>query len=146
MQVVVRAADLTSMSRHGEASYPDEGAGFLIGRMEDGQVFVEAILPLENRREREARFNRYELGPQDFARAELEAARRGLDVVGVFHSHPDHPAQPSQFDLDNALPHFSYLIVSVERGIARLTRAWWLRPDRSVFNEAMLVVAEDAEV
>jgi proteasome lid subunit RPN8/RPN11 len=63
-----------------------------------------------------------------------------LDVVGVFHSHPDHPTQPSQFDLDHALPNFCYLITSVEKGTAVITRAWQLQADRGAFRENVLEV------
>lgn len=140
MKVLVQTADLRAIEAHGESTYPGEGAGFLLGRIEGDQIAVELVRPVINRREAEAQFNRYELSPQDFASAELEAARRSVNVVGVFHSHPDHPAQPSQFDLDHALPHFSYLITSVEKGQAKVTRAWQLRADRAAFDEDELVV------
>jgi proteasome lid subunit RPN8/RPN11 len=138
MKIILSAEYLRAIEAHGEATYPNEGAGFMLGRRNGKTVSVEALLPVENRREAGAQHNRYELSPQDFMQAELEAARRGLDLVGVFHSHPDHPAQPSEFDREHAWPNFSYLITSVGEGKARVTRAWSLREDRTAFAEDLL--------
>jgi proteasome lid subunit RPN8/RPN11 len=109
----------------------------------DGRVIVEGLLPLANRREAEAQHNRYELGPRDFVQAEDEAEARDLDLVGVFHSHPDHPNRPSEFDRAHALPNFSYLITTVAQGKAGATRAWRLLDDRSQFVEDVIVNDED---
>ena len=125
---------LDAIEMHGESTYPNEGAGFLMGDSTAG-IVVKSLLPVENRREAEAQYNRYELGPRDFMQAELEAARLGLSVVGVFHSHPDHPAQPSAFDRNHALPNFAYLITSVMQQQAVITRGWLLKEDRSAFDE-----------
>ncbi|MCY7345858.1 MAG: M67 family metallopeptidase, partial [Pyrinomonadaceae bacterium] len=73
--------------------------------------------------------------PKDVMRAERYAREKKLDVVGYYHSHPDHPARPSQFDLDHALPVWSYIIVSIENGKAVDVRAWEMENDRSKFNE-----------
>ena len=134
-RVSLSAEHLRAIEAHGEAAYPAEGVGFILGRVNGETVLVEALLPLPKRREAAAQHNRYELSPQDFMRAELEAAQRGADVVGVFHSHPDHPAEPSAFDREHALPNFSYLITSVMEGRAGVTRAWRLRDDRRAFDE-----------
>jgi proteasome lid subunit RPN8/RPN11 len=140
VKVTIRHGDLRAVEAHGEATYPDEGAGFLLGRVSGESVHVEAVLPVDNRRESAARHNRYELAPRDFTRAEDEAARRGLDLVGIFHSHPDHPNQPSEFDREHAWPNLSYLITSVEEGTATGTRAWRLAADRAQFEEDTLAV------
>ncbi len=140
MKVIIQPADLRAIEAHGEGTYPNEGVGFLFGRVDGGRLYIEAIDEVENRREAEAQFNRYELSPQDFIRAEVKAGQLGLDLVGVFHSHPDHPAQPSQFDLDHAMPHFSYLISAIEKGQATITRAWRLRANRDAFDEDTLAV------
>mgnify|MGYP001107995529 CR=1 FL=1 len=145
MEVVLTAAQKRIMEAHGEASYPHEGAGFLLGRVEDKRVVIEEVFPAPNQREAEARRNRYEISPHDFLRAEREAAGRGLEVVGVFHSHPDHPALPSAFDREHALPRFCYLITSVEGGKARTTRAWHLREDRVAFEEDTLIITSTEE-
>lgn len=144
MEIRITEADLRAVEAHGEAAYPDEGAGFLLGRVADGAVRVEAALPIDNRREAAARHHRYELGPRDYLHAEREAARRGLDLVGIFHSHPDHPNRPSAFDREHALPNLSYLITSVEGGTSAGTRAWRLAADRARFEEDSLAVSERA--
>lgn len=141
MKIVLQPSDLRTVEAHGEATYPNEGAGFLLGRVDGDRVLIEQVRPVDNRRESEAQHNRYELSPRDFAQAELEADRNGISIIGIFHSHPDHPAQPSQFDLDHALPNFTYFITSVEKGQARITRAWRLREDRVAFDEDEISIA-----
>jgi proteasome lid subunit RPN8/RPN11 len=126
---------LHALQSHGEAAYPNEGAGLLLGRAADGRKTVEDILPLDNQWGAEEQYHRYLITPQDMLRGETEAARRGLDVVGIFHSHPDHPAEPSGFDRDWALPWYSYVITSLQQGRAIVSRSWRLREDRSQFDE-----------
>jgi proteasome lid subunit RPN8/RPN11 len=141
MNILLSSDLLKAIETHLEASYPNEGAGFLLGRIEGETVQIKQIVALENKREQDAQHNRYELLPADYTRAEIEAASKEIDVVGVFHSHPDHPSRPSEFDRDHALPHFSYLITSVEQGKAVITQAWRLREDRSAFDEDNLIHA-----
>ena len=126
---------LRKIQAHGEAAYPEEGAGLLLGVQEGEIRRINAIYGLDNSREDNARHNRYLLTPQDYARGEELASRLGLDVVGVFHSHPDHPSQPSEFDREWAMPWFSYIITSVEKGQAASIRSWQLLEDRSKFVE-----------
>lgn len=136
-------ADIAAQIRaHGEAAYPHEGAGFLLGRAEDKDRRVISILPTENAREDTARHNRYLLGPEQMLNAETTAQRLGLEVVGVFHSHPDHPAQPSEFDREWALPFFSYIITSINQAEASETRSWRLVEDRSAFIEEPIIIME----
>jgi proteasome lid subunit RPN8/RPN11 len=123
-----------------EAAYPDEGAGLLLGDEPSGQRRVLAILPLANSRESDARRNRYLITPQDMLHGEQEAMRLGLDVIGIFHSHPDSPNQPSEFDREWALPWFSYLITTVNVGQAQGSRSWRLQDDRSQFKEELVAV------
>ncbi len=126
---------LEQIHSHGESAYPEEGAGLLLGKIDGESKQVSEILGLSNAREDKARHNRYLLTPQDYALGELEAARRGLDIIGIFHSHPDHPNRPSEFDREWAMPWFSYLITSVEKGKALESRSWILSEDRSQFLE-----------
>jgi len=141
MQVRIPEAQMARLHAHLEAAYPDEGAGFLLGHLQGEAFLVGGILTLENRWQGSSQRNRFRLEPQDALQAELAAARQGMDVIGVFHSHPDHPAQPSQWDLAWATwPNFAYLITSVEQGQARRTRAWRLREDRSAFEEDTLTL------
>lgn len=122
---------LDQIHAHGEQAYPEEGAGFLIGN--DGSV--EDILPLDNAREDGARHNRFLIAPEDYLRAELTADRLGLSLIGVFHSHPDHPNRPSEYDREWAQPFFSYIITTVNKGKAVASRSWRLLDDRSKFEE-----------
>jgi proteasome lid subunit RPN8/RPN11 len=125
---------LEKIQENGEKTYPEEGAGFLLGL--DGQVRrVLSILALPNGRESEARHNRYILTPQDYLAGEEEADRLKLILLGVFHSHPDHPNHPSEYDREWAQPFFSYIITSVEDGRADSSRSWRLLEDRSAFVE-----------
>jgi len=125
---------LAKIHAHGEQAYPEEGAGFLLGE-ENGVRDVQTIFPLTNSREDSARHNRYLITPEDYLKAELEADKLGLSLLGVFHSHPDHPNRPSEFDREWAQPFFSYIITSVQSGKAIESRSWRLLEDRSQFVE-----------
>ena len=133
---------LKRIHAHGEKVYPEEGAGLLLGEAPGENKRVVSILTFSNSREDDARHNRYLLTPQDMLHGEQEAMRLGLEVVGVFHSHPDHPNRPSEFDREWALPWFSYVITSVQAGRAVESRAWRLLEDRSSFNEESLVIKD----
>ena len=128
---------LASIHAHGEQAYPEEGAGFMLG--EDGEErAVTHILPLSNAREDLARQNRYLFTTGDYMKAEMEAERLGLSLLGVFHSHPDHPNEPSEFDREWAQPFFSYVITTVRSGKALESRSWRLDEDRSKFQEEQI--------
>ena len=133
---------LDQIHAHGEAAYPEEGAGFLIGN--DGRV--ERILPLENAREDGARHNRFLITPEDYLHAELTADDLGLSLIGVFHSHPDHPNQPSEYDREWAQPFFSYIITTVKAGKATDSRSWRLLEDRSKFEEEEIKIKNTSVV
>ena len=120
-------------------AYPDEGCGVLIGRDGDGAREIVGIVALENR-VKDSLHNRYLVAPEQFLAAERAARGAGLEVIGFFHSHPDHPARPSTFDLQHAWPYYSYLIVSVTRGEAGDARSFRLAEDRSRFEEETVEV------
>jgi proteasome lid subunit RPN8/RPN11 len=125
-----------------EAGYPHEAGGFLFGVVNNGEVQVEDVMQVENVFEEEERHHRILLSPLDFARLEDEAEARGLALVGYYHSHPDSPAVPSTYDRDHAWPNFVYLITSVQGKTATDMRAWWLRADRSQFDEGQVAVGD----
>lgn len=135
MNLAISTELLEQIHAHGEEAYPGEGAGFLLGSADGDFRVVANILKLPNAREESAQHNRYLLTPQDVLRSEQEAAKLGLDVIGVFHSHPDHPNQPSEFDREWAMPWFSYIITSVNKGQAVESRSWRLMDDREKFEE-----------
>lgn len=140
MKLEISSDLLKQIHAHGEEAYPGEGAGFMLGTSNGNSRVVTAILKLPNAREESAQHNRYLLTPQDVLRSEQEAAKLGLDVIGVFHSHPDHPNQPSEFDREWAMPWFSYIITSVKSGVAAGSRSWRLTDDRTAFLEEILQI------
>ena len=142
MALEISAAAWKKILTHGQDAYPEEGAGLLLGRFDGERRQVLGVLMLSNNREDTARRNRYLLTAEDYRNGELEAGRLGLDVLGVFHSHPDHPERPSEFDRDWAWPWFSYLITSVQSGKPAGSRSWRLREDRSGFDAETVVVEE----
>lgn len=103
------------MVRHAEATYPDECCGAMLGRTVDGRRMVSVALPLPNSFAGE-QGARYELKPEDLIAAERAARERGLDVVGIFHSHPDCDAYFSQTDLENSCPWYSFVVLSIQKG------------------------------
>jgi proteasome lid subunit RPN8/RPN11 len=134
---VIRLSDAhrDAILRHGEADYPEECCGLLIGTFGDeGERTVTDLLPISNARESAARHNRFLIEPLDMLRGERHARALGRDVVGIYHSHPNSPAVPSQFDLDHAWPVYSYIIVSVMAAGAGDLRSWTLRADGSGFD------------
>jgi proteasome lid subunit RPN8/RPN11 len=123
-----------------QQSYPNEGGGFLLGDSEADQVTIREVRPVVNVFAEEEQFHRYAMTPTDWAKLEDEADAKGLTIVGYYHSHPDHPAIPSEFDRVHALPKFCYLITSVQKAKAADCRAWQLSEDRSQFDELALRV------
>ena len=124
---------------HGVETYPNECCGALIGR----EGVVTATYALPNTTEEGPR-RRFLVRPSDYREAEKRATAAGGDLLGFYHSHPDHPARPSQYDLDHAWPFFSYIIVSVRDGVSEAMTSWRLRDDRSVFDPEELHVGGDS--
>ncbi len=140
----------SKMTRHLEAGYPYEACGILIGEVDDpthpNNRRVHDVLLVANAwdevNEHESRHNRYLISPDEYVKADREASKRGLDIVGVFHSHPDHPSQPSEMDRSQAWPGISYVIVSVRDGKATTAQSWLLRNERDAFEEESLVISD----
>lgn len=138
MRLVITSDIYNQITTHLQAAYPNEGAGLLLGQANGDGKTVKAILKFENKSEPGEQHHRYLITAQDMLRGETEAEKLGLDVIGVFHSHPDHPAHASDYDRDHALPWYSYLIVSVQKGQAAAARSWVLTDDRTKFNEEIV--------
>jgi proteasome lid subunit RPN8/RPN11 len=115
----------------------------LLGRFsEGGTKTVTETYSISNAREEEAKRNRFLIRPEELMQGERAAKTKGLEVVGFYHSHPDHPAVPSQYDLDHAWPTYSYIIVSIRTGEAGDLRSWEMEPDRSHFEEEEISVEQ----
>ncbi|MEP7074563.1 MAG: M67 family metallopeptidase [Acidobacteriota bacterium] len=128
--------NIAAITAHAERDHPHECGGMLIGHFDEGGVkTVVETLPLQNSREEEARHNRVLILPVDVMKAERYAREKKLDVIGYYHSHPESPAVPSQYDLDHALPVWSYVIASVIKGKVVDIFSWEMENDRSRFNE-----------
>ncbi len=131
--MIIPTGLLLQIREHGRRTYPEECCGFLLGRAEPDGNRVVALRPVDNQRETN-RERRYQITPHDYLHAERAAGREGLDIVGTYHSHPDHPARPSATDLQEAtFPGFTYVIVAVGEGKPGELTAWSLAPDRSAF-------------
>jgi proteasome lid subunit RPN8/RPN11 len=133
---MIRIAEkqLTEIREHGIRDYPYECCGLLLGRYgADGKDVTETY-PISNAREESAKRNRFLIEPVELMRGERYARERDLEVVGFYHSHPDSPAVPSQYDLDHAWPTYSYIIVSTRADKATDLFSWEQEPDRSKFN------------
>jgi len=137
MAITLHAGAADAIRQHGVETYPNECCGALLGR--DGHVI--AVLGLPNTTDEGPR-RRFLVRPQDYREAERRAAELGTELLGFYHSHPDHPARPSQYDLDHAWPVFSYVIVSVRSGVPEDMTSWLLRDDRSGFDPQDLTYAE----
>ncbi len=140
--LIVDHENMKSIRAHAERDYPHECGGMLIGRFSDQMKTVVETFPLQNAREEAARHNRVLILPTDVLKAERYARERKLDVVGYYHSHPEDTAVPSQYDLDHALPVWSYLIASVIDGKLADVRSWEMENDRSKFNEEEILKSE----
>ena len=133
---------------HGVETYPHECCGALLGRDGDGDGLREVLdlLPLANRRDDSPR-NRFEVTADDVRLAEKTARDKRLELIGWYHSHPDAPARPSEYDRDHAWPWYSYIIVSVQKGEPKDTTSWRLHDDRAAYDpEGIEITARLANI
>jgi proteasome lid subunit RPN8/RPN11 len=127
--------------RHGEAAYPAECCGALVGRVEGEVKEVLRLEPAVNRRTDDP--HRYLIAPADLLRLEREVRLEGREIVGYYHSHPDHPAAPSAYDAEHAWPWYSYLIVRIDRGRGADLASWVLDEARPVMHPESLDVLSE---
>lgn len=143
---------------HGAETYPHECCGALLGRDASAVAGIDpgkdaltppreilALFPLVNRREDSPR-NRFSVAVDDVRAADKAAREQGLEVVGWYHSHPDHPARPSGYDRDHAWPWYSYIIVSVHSGAPQEVTSWRLNDDRQDFSPEGIEIRHRAAV
>src|ERR1700730_10837456 len=155
MASALSSASAQKIREHGAETYPHECCGALLGRDLDAGATstpdvaklptreILALYPLVNRRDDSPR-NRFSVTSDDVRDAEKAAREKGIDVVGWYHSHPDHPAAPSEYDRDHAWPWYSYIIVSVANGRPENMTSWRLTDDRTQFTPENLEIAKDA--
>ena len=146
LELGITAEIAEKIREHGIETYPYECCGALLGTDHDGLANdpnresrkvsreVLSLFPLVNRRDDSPR-NRFAVTADDVREAEKAASAQGLEVIGWYHSHPDHPAKPSDFDRDHAWPWYSYIIVSVHTGVPQDMTSWRLKDDRSGYLE-----------
>jgi len=126
---------LNAIKGEGEKAYPNECCGVLLGSLDEmGEKAVTRILPIVNEFSEGEQYHRFLITPENMLDAEKKARSLKLDVLGFYHSHPDHPAKPSDYDREHALPFYSYMITEVEKAKAKETTSWILKDDRSSFD------------
>lgn len=138
------AKAVEAIRRHGREAYPEECCGALVGTAEDGAARVTRIERIENSRRGE-RGRRYSIDPLEYARVERSADGEGLAVLGFYHSHPDHPAVPSQFDREHGLPFFHYIVLAVAAGSPGEIASFVLSEDRGSFEREEIRLAGSEE-
>jgi len=133
---------LSDMQTHASSTYPEECCGLMLGTFENGTT--EKIVVKSRRMDsvfvKEERFHRYTIDPREFLLAESDAERQGLEVVGIYHSHPNAPAKPSEFDTRHAWPTMSYVVMSIRDSQIEDTKSWILKDDRTGFVSEELSV------
>ncbi|HZK80005.1 MAG TPA: M67 family metallopeptidase [Humisphaera sp.] len=134
------------IEREGVGAYPNECCGILIGRdvMQNGRSvrIVDRLEPGRNAFEADEQYHRFSIDPLQQLKAERTAEKEGLAVLGYYHSHPDHPARPSEYDRVHAWPYYSYVIVAVEKGSPAAMTSWVLDDVTETFSEQKIMSRE----
>ena len=138
--VEIKQDILQKILDHARASYPHECCGILLGKMTSPKRIMDAVKAENTNKERAV--DRYEMNPDELLRIEREARQAGLEVVGVYHSHPDHPSSPSEFDRQRGWPEYSYIIVAVKGGAETEARSWTFIEEDEPFGEEELKVVK----
>jgi proteasome lid subunit RPN8/RPN11 len=139
--IALRKETLDEIREHGQEAYPEECCGALLGVETNGTARVARVERIENAR-REERRRRYRIEPLEYARVERLADAEGLSVLGFYHSHPDHPAVPSEYDREHGLPFFHYVVVEVAAESPGEAASYVLSEDRGVFEREEVLVED----
>ncbi len=126
------------MRQHAVEIFPDECCGFLYGKETDTKRIIEQAIPVLNSKDGDKK-RRFEISPLDYMKAEQYAILQNTTLLGVYHSHPQHPAIASEHDLAQAMPYFSYVILSVMDGKIADTKSWQLNEENTQFAEETIV-------
>ncbi len=138
MPLKIGAGDVSHIHDHVREAYPEECSGVMVGMKAEGMKVVVDIWRAENIHEEE-RSRRFLIDPLEYMKFEEQAGERDIEILGIYHSHPDHPAEPSEYDRDHAWPGWSYVIASVGKKNVEDMRSWVLKDDRSGYNEEPIV-------
>ncbi|NUO18848.1 M67 family metallopeptidase [bacterium] len=130
---------LEDINEHGQKTYPEECCGFLFGTEVGNERVIHEVVPIDNSRQ-DNKERRFLITPEDFLEAERRAENLDLNLIGFYHSHPDHPAIPSEFDREHALPFYSYVILSVRNRKPAEIRSYQLADDRESYCEEKLII------
>jgi proteasome lid subunit RPN8/RPN11 len=134
----IGAGDVRNIQDHAIETYPEECSGVIVGMNTGEMKVVVDVWRAENIHEDE-RSRRFLIDPLVYMKLEQQADERDMDVLGIYHSHPDHPAEPSEYDREHAWPNFSYIIASVSSEQVEDMRSWVLKDDRSGYDEEPIV-------
>src|SRR4028118_1980966 len=142
------------MQTHAESTYPEECCGLLLGLLRGDVKTLVEVLPTQNSwgddgvddfqaiessaQRKSSKRNRFSIAPKVMLQAQKDARDRNLDIIGIFHSHPDHPAVPSEFDRAIAWQQYSYIIISVQQGKACDLKSWSLNDEHQFQPEEIL--------
>ena len=135
---------LDAIREHGREAYPEECCGALLGTGGNGSARVARIARMDNAR-RDERRRRYVIEPLEYARVERQADAESLSVLGFYHSHPDHPAVPSEYDREHGFPFFHYIVLSVGAGVPGEAASWVLSEDRGAFEREEIRIKSSGE-
>ena len=138
MPIKIGAGDVGNIHEHAKETYPEECSGVIVGMNTGEMKVVVDVWRAENTHEDE-RSRRFLIDPLVYMKLEQQADERDMDVLGIYHSHPDHPAEPSEYDREHAWPNFSYIIASVGSEQVEDMRSWVLKDDRSGYDEEPIV-------
>lgn len=138
LKVYIEPPVFKDIKDHLETSFPYEGCGFLFGNEKNGRVITKMVPALNSKTGDQRR--RFEISPLEYMKAERLALAEGLTLLGVYHSHPNHPAIPSEHDRVQAMPFFSYLILSIQKGTFDKATSWRLKDNTQVFEEEQLTL------
>ena len=136
--ITIKKEILDKINAHGEQDFPNECCGFLFGEEKDTRI-IDQVLPAQNYKEGDQR-RRFEISPREYLEAERYALENQTQLLGIYHSHPNHPAIASDHDLRQALPYFSYVIISVHEAKAVDIKSWKLREEARIFEEEQVEI------
>jgi len=139
--IILSAAIASQIESEGAAAYPNECCGILVGTDGSGGRIVERIIPMKNTFDPSEQYHRFTIDPLALARADEEAAAQGKAVVGFYHSHPDHPAQPSEYDRTHVPPwsFYSHIIVAIEKRKPAAMTCWQMNEETEQFRPQEIV-------